>query len=211
MVPGDTILSDIDLADAEPARERRRDGLLRDDGLGPVDAGGRRVARGLRLVHRRPRGIAAGDQFLLPRQGEIGVLHLCLAGQEIRLFGGIVDLEQRRALGDLLGGVEVDRAHDAADLRCDIDALNGPERADRGNLRNPAIRLSLGHRHGCGRGRHLADELLDHLRLEDELKIGETAHETRQDQQDEHKSGCTLQENGLLLGMRPSARRAGRV
>ena len=78
---------------------------------------------------------------------------------------------------------------DSRDLRRDIDALEGAQSADRGQLRRPFLhrrRLSRNRRR-LGR-ENRGDEAFDHLRLDEELKIIEAAANPAKHRQDEQKN-----------------------
>ena len=69
---------------------------------------------------------------------------------------------------------EMDGGDDAGHLRRDDDALIGAQRADRGQLRRPLLDSGRLDRHRRRLRREGgAHEALDHVRLDDELEIGE--------------------------------------
>ena len=181
-------LSEVGVAQPDTAVERRPQRLLRDDGPRPLDCRCGRVAGRERRVEGRLRGIALGDERLLPRQRRLGVLQLRKAVGEVVLLDRIVEIDEKVAGLDVAPGIEMDRRHDARDLGRDENALIGAQRADRGQFGAPLLDLRRlgGHSRRLRRERG-GDEALDHHRLDDELEIGEPARQCRQESQRDHE------------------------
>ncbi len=105
----------------------------------------------------------------------------------------IVDLEKRRSFFDVRARLRLHRHESAADLRRDVDPLDGAKTADGGQTGRPALRFRLDDGDSRGRGRCLRDELLDHLRFGDELEIAEARAQPRKDQEDDDEGDTALQ------------------
>ena len=160
------ILSDLDLANAEFAVERRPHQLLRDDRLGLGDAGAGLIERRLRGIHRRLRSDLALRQLLGAVQRDLRHALLRLEVGEVALLGTVEHLHQRRALFHAGARREQDFGDAAVDVGRDIDLMHGGEIADRGQ----EVRNGFGLRRGdvdAGRRRLVVrEELRDHLAAE---------------------------------------------
>ena len=187
------ILPEVDVAQAEPAGERRPDRLLGDDGAGAFDGRGGGIARGERGVDGRLRGVALDDQRFLAGERRVRVLELGEAVREVRLLDRIVDVDEQRAGFDVFARLEMLGGDHSRRLRRDDDALIGAQRADRRQFRRPFLGLDRlgGHRRRLrreGRG----DEPLHHHRLDDELEIGEPAGQRDEERQHDHEHDRAL-------------------
>ena len=179
--PGRYVLAELDLANAEPAGERRQDRLLSDQRLDAVDGGGGGVALGERGIDVGLRGNRLAHEVGLPLEGDVRLAQRRFGAREIGELHVDVELHELVALGNILAALEAQRRDDAGDLRGDVDALRRNERSDRRQPLDPLLAARRFRRDGRGR-RHLArQEPLDHLRLEDELEVGEPAEEDGQD------------------------------
>ena len=90
------VLTDFHLADAEFAVEGRLHQLLRDDGLGPGNAGVSLVERRLRLVDGCLRPELTRGQLLGAVKRELRHGRLGLEAGKVALLGGIEQLHERR-------------------------------------------------------------------------------------------------------------------
>ena len=115
-----------------------------------------------------------------------------LIGLEVGLLGRIVDFDEQGPLLNVLRGFELDGAHDAADLRGDLDALRGAQRADGGERRRPGLGFGLCGGDGTRRLAGLLDEAFDHGRLHDHLEITEPAGRAEQDDQSQDDDNCAF-------------------
>ncbi len=181
-------MTNVDAAQAEPSSEGRDKFLLRDERAGALHLRGGAVAGGERGVELRLRRRVAAHELALALEAEFGVAKRRLVGLEVRLLDAVVDLDQRRALLHVLAGLEIDRDDDAADLRRDVDALRGAERADGGRARQPFLLARFRHRdarHGLRGG---GDEAADHLGLVDEVEPSQPAGEPGERDEDQHQN-----------------------
>ena len=106
--PGETYWPSSDLADAEPAGERRQDRLLRDERLDAVDGGGRRVALGQRRVDRCLGRDRLDQKVGLPLVGDVGLAQRRFGAGEVGLLHRDVELHELGALVHVLPALEAE-------------------------------------------------------------------------------------------------------
>ena len=169
------------MAKAEPAGERRDDGLLRDDRLDMLHRRRGGIALGDGLIQHRLRDGAGLHQLHLALVIEIGLVERRLVVGEIGLLDRGVELDELLALLDVLTAVEVIVGDHAAELRRDVDAFDGDQRADGAQPVDPVFRLGDLGGHRRRRRHHLRHEVGDHLRLEHEVEIANPAQKQADD------------------------------
>ena len=160
------ILSDLDLAHAEFAVERRPHQLLRDNGFGLGDTGIGLIERRLCRIDGGLRPELARSQLLGAIERELRHRRLRLEDGEVALLGTVEQLHQRRARFHAGTRGEHDVGDAAVHVRGDIDLVHGGEIADR----DQQVRNGFGVRGGNAdaRRRRLigGEELRDHLAAE---------------------------------------------
>ncbi len=109
----------------------------------------------------------------LPLEIELGLEQRGLGAGEIGFLDRGVELDELGALLHVLAAIEEILHDDAAELRRHVHALDGDQRADRMHPVDPGLGLGRLGRDRGRRRRHLADEVVDHRRLEDEVEIGD--------------------------------------
>ncbi len=133
-IAGVDILPEIDPADADLAGERSADDALRDLGVELIDRGLGLDQLFLALLDHLLADEAGRRQ---PLRALVLQLREAAARQQpvaFRPLRRIVELHQRRALGNRLAGLEIDRNHATGDFRrqCHLaDRLQRPDRFDR--------------------------------------------------------------------------------
>ena len=104
------------------------------------DGGGGGIARRERRIELRLRACCRPATSVFCRASVTSALRNCARPVvEIRLLDRIVEIDQQGARLHVLPGFEMDGGDDAGDLRGDVDALIGAQRADRGELRRPLL------------------------------------------------------------------------
>ena len=101
--------------------------------------GGGGIALGDGLIEHRLRDGAGLDQLHLALVVEIGLVERRLVVGEIGFLDGRVELDQLLALLDVLAAVEEIVGDHAAELRRDVDAFDGDQRADGAQPVDPAL------------------------------------------------------------------------
>ena len=148
--PGAEILAEVDGADAEMAGKRRAQEFLVEDRLllGDLRLGVFQIGR-------------VGVQGGLADRLDLELLEVALIGDLVQLrrrlqrfeLGGVVvgaQLQQQRALFDIVSGIERDRIDDAGDFQRQVGPLHGAQTADRLDGRLPSLGAALVVETVCG-------------------------------------------------------------
>ena len=153
------VLPDVYRADTQPPGEGRAHQLLGDQRpllgnlrLRAFQSGGVGVDHG--LAHRLDRQLLL--VAIIDRLGELDGSHERL---QLRHVGFVVQLDQRRAFGDLLAGLEVDCGNEPRQLGREVGTAHRAKRSDRLELALPFGELRLGRRDGLGRNSLRGDAL----------------------------------------------------
>ena len=157
------VAADLELRDADHARERCLERLLLEHGLQLQDFGRRVGHIGARHVEVGDRHDAALAQRLDPLQRLLGEVELGPRRLEVGPLDPVVDLDQLLPLLDPVVGLEQDLAHDARRLDAEVDALRRVGGADRLELGLPRLGLRLDHRDRHRRRLHGGEVALDRL------------------------------------------------
>ena len=121
------------------------------------------------------------DEIFLPVVVEIRLRERRPVIGELGLLDGGIKLHEFCALLDVVAAVEEILGHEAGNLGRDLHPFHRDKRADGVHPVGPA--LDPGNLRGDRRRRrhHLRHELADHLRLEDEVEVGQSAEEQADD------------------------------
>ena len=176
-LPDGHVLASFDTTQAKPAGERRGDILMRDMREVLLHGGGSGVTLGDRCVERRLRDRPLAHQLRLPVVFEIRHFQNRLIDFQLGLLHRGIELDELRALLDVLAAVEEIVDDHAAHFRRHVDALDGEHRADRMHLIGPSRGLGLLGRDRRRRRHHLRHELADEFRLHHELEIADAPEE----------------------------------
>jgi hypothetical protein len=162
-------------------RRRRRDVLLGYDGLDPLQVRERRVPLGNGLIEGGLRDGALLDEILLPLVIEVRLRERRLVIGKLGLLHGGIELHELRTFLDVVAAIEEIVGHEARHLGGDIHPFHRDERGDGVHPFGPV--LDPGNLRGDRRRRrhHLRHELADHLRLEDEVEVGQSTEEQADD------------------------------
>ncbi len=176
-------LAQVDLADAQPAGERRTDGFLRDHGADVVRLGdGLFVAR-LGVVELRLRDGPLGEQFGQALQVQFGQHHRSLGRPQLGFFRRSVLLHQELPGFNQRARFEVDLHDLSAQLGRHGHPLDRRQRTDRGQHRLPVLQRCPRRGHGLGR-RHILRAMGDHAV---DLQALDAAEDRSQDR---HRRQC---------------------